>query len=80
MSKLIGIIGVALMATVAQPVVSAASWGRANHFPFEVRTAPVQTENNRTATKGQWLADQSVRHWVQHARVFLFWVSPTGIR
>lgn len=76
MLKIIGIIGVALIVTVAQPVVSAASRGAVNNPQFGVRTAPVQVISNRTVTTGPRGADQSFIRWVRHASLILFAVAP----
>ncbi len=76
MSKIIGIIGVALIVTVAQPVVSAASRSAMNNAQFGVRTAPVQVVSNRTVTTGPTGSDQAFLRWVPHARLFLFRVAP----
>ena len=72
MSKIIGIIGVALMATVAQPAISAASRGVENNAQFGVRTAPVQIVSDGTATTGPRAVDQSFLRWVRYANGIFF--------
>jgi hypothetical protein len=69
MRKIIGIVAIAIAASICQPAVSEAGRGPAGRQPIRIQTAPVLMGTQVPRTNGS--KGQSIGRLVEHARAIL---------